>query len=50
MVVKLQQGEALAVLAKKGLALQALIVKAYAVREIELLQGENVRVIELRNV
>jgi hypothetical protein len=49
-VVKLQQGEALAVLAKKGLTLQALIVKTDAVREIELLQCENVGVIKLRNV
>jgi hypothetical protein len=50
LVIELQQSEALAVLAKKGLALQALIVKTYAVREIELLEREDVGVIKLRNV
>lgn len=50
MVVELQQGEALAVLAKQGLALQTLIVKTDAMREIEFLQREDVGVIKLRNV
>lgn len=49
MMIEFKQGEALAVLAKKGLAFQALIVKADAVREVELLQSEDVGIIKLRN-
>lgn len=50
MVVKLQKSEALAVLTEKGLSLETLLMQANTVREIELMQGEDVGVVDLWDI
>ena len=49
-VVKLQKSEALAVLTEKGLSLETLLMQANTVREIELMQGEDVGVVDLWDI